>query len=353
MVGRSIKYPSVDPPLFEYPSPAGFPLSSRHFSIFIGSFTLRIDELIAIGAPMTEELRPQFRKQRKLKTFAHLSANDFIHPWDAKALKTLRAVPGLDTITRKFLELGLERVYHLERLADNIQVSPRSFPAVHRSAQWAAKILGVEVPPVFVSLNPEFNASTVGHTKPFITISSSLIELLSDEELLFVLGHEIGHIKCDHVLYGVVAQNIRAILDALGRATLGIGNLVGTGLALPLLDWYRKAELSADRAALLCVQDPEVGIQTFMKLAGGTTQLSAQLDRDDFIAQVKAYEDRDFSNLDKAYKIYLTMFRTHPYPIMRAKHLMEWVRNGEYTKVSGLEHSWTNGTESADAPLPT
>lgn len=282
------------------------------------------------------ELKPSTKRQRKLKTFAHVDPERYIHPWDAKALASLRSIPGLDTVTKKVLELGLERVYRLENLAGNLQVSAKTFPKVHRCTQWAAKILGVDTPPVFVTLSEEFTAVTVGHTQPFITLSSALVELLDEEELFFVIAHEIGHIRCEHVLYGVIAENIRAILDAIGRATLGLGNLVGSGLALPLLDWFRKAKLSADRAALMCVQDPEVAIRTFMKLAGGCNQVGTQLDRDDFLAQAKAYEDSDTSGLDRAYKIYLTAFRTHPYPIMRAKHLLEWVQDGSYTEVTGL-----------------
>lgn len=285
---------------------------------------------------MSEELRSQAKKQRKLKTFGHLDPSAYIHPWDEKALKTLRSIPGLDTVTKKVLELGLERVYRLENLADNVQVSSRSFPAVHRCAQWSSKILGIPTPPVFVSLSPEYSAMTVGHTQPFVTISSEMVDLLDEEELFFVISHELGHIRFEHVLYAVVAQNIRAILDAIGRATLGLGNLVGSGLALPLLDWFRKAKLSADRAALLCVQDPEVALRTFMKLAGGGERVGSQLDREDFLAQVQAYEEADSSGLDRAYKMYLTMFRTHPYPIMRAKHLLEWVRSGDYSEVTGL-----------------
>lgn len=286
---------------------------------------------------MNDDLTVHKKRQRKLKTFAHVDPTQFIHPWDAKALATLRKVPGLDTLTKKILELGLERVFRLENLAGNLQVSTKTYPAVHRCTQWAAKILGVPPPPVFINLSEDYVVMTVGHTQPFIQLSSSMVELFDEEELFFMIAHEIGHIRCEHVLYGVVAQNIKSVLEAVGRATLGLGNLVGSGLALPLLDWFRKAKLSADRAALMCVQDPEVAVRTFMKLAGGGHQVGTQLDRGDFLAQAKAYEDSDHSDLDRAYKLYITAFRTHPYPIMRAKHLIEWVQSGQYTEITGLE----------------
>ena len=118
----------------------------------------------------------------------------------------------------------------------------------------------------------------------------------------------------------------------LGQATLGFGALLGQGLAIALYEWYRCAELTADRAALLCVQDIEPARDTFMKLAGGTTRLAGEMDRDEFLRQVREYEDVDRSTLDKAYKILLTLLRTHPFAMQRAKELEVWF-NGDYTEL--------------------
>jgi Zn-dependent protease with chaperone function len=169
-----------------------------------------------------------------------------------------------------------------------------------------------------VTVDPVPNAFTYGHTKPFITLTSGLVDMLSDEELFFVIGHEVGHIKAGHVLYGTMARNIAAVVAALGQATLGIGALLGQGLVIALYEWYRSAELTADRPARA----------TFMKLAGGTTRLAAEMDRDEFLRQVAAYEDVDRSSLDKAYKVLLTLYRTHPFAMQRAKTLNSWFVEG-------------------------
>jgi len=172
------------------------------------------------------------------------------------------------------------------------------------------------------------NAWTYGHTKPFITLTSGLIDMMSDEELFFVIGHEAGHIKAGHVLYGTMARNIATIIALLGEMTLGIGALVARGLAFALYEWYRCAELTADRAALLCVQDLEPARSTFMKLAGGTTRLAAEMDRDEFLRQIREYEEVDRSTLDRAYKVLLTVQRTHPFAMQRAKELDVWSEAG-------------------------
>ena len=268
------------------------------------------------------------KKKRKLKTFTGLSAEEFRHASDASATDALKKVPGLDKLLTKILEIGLERMFYVENVSSNLRVTPKMFGRLHKSLVWAGKILDVAEPEMYVTVDPVPNAWTYGHTKPFITLTSGLIDMMSDEELFFVIGHEMGHIKAGHVLYGTMARNIAAIVALLGEATLGIGALLGRGLAFALYEWYRCAELTCDRAALLCVQDLEPARSTFMKLAGGTTRLASEMDRDEFLRQIREYEEVDRSTLDKAYKVLLTVQRTHPFAMQRAKELETWYEGG-------------------------
>jgi Zn-dependent protease with chaperone function len=284
---------------------------------------------------MTSQAPPQ-KKQRKLRTYPELDRQAFMHPWDIKATAALHRVPGFDRVIAKVMEYGFERVLFLQNIADNVRVTDKMFPRLYRYLQWSCKVLGVAEPEFYVSLDPVPNAYTYGHTRPFIVMTTGLIELLGEEEQFFAVAHEVGHIKCEHVLYTAVAMNIAALVEILGQATLGLGSLLGKSLELPLYDWQRKSELSADRAALLCLQDKNVAIRSFMKLAGGANKLFHEMDQDEFVRQIRSYEEADESTLNKIYKVLITAFRTHPFPIMRAKHLDEWITSGEYSQISGV-----------------
>jgi len=253
--------------------------------------------------------------------------DEFRHASDQKATDALKKIPGVDKLFAKVLEVGLERMYYVDNVASNLRVTPKMFPRLHRSLTWACKILDVPEPEMYVKLSPVPNAFTFGHTKPFITVHSGLIDIMTDEELFFVIGHEVGHIKAGHVLYTTMASNIAAVIALLGEATLGIGALLARGLVYALREWQRCAELTSDRAALLCVQDLEPVYATFMKLAGGTTRTAAELDRDEFLRQIREYEDVDRSTLDRAYKLLLTVERTHPFAMQRAKELDVWFQS--------------------------
>lgn len=275
------------------------------------------------------------KKKRKLRTFSGLTLESFQHPLDQKATDALRRVPGLDKAIAKILEYGLERVLYLENIANNIRVTDKMFPRLYKQLQWGCKILEVDEPELYVTVDPQPNAWTFGHTKPFIVMTSGLIDMLDDEERFFVIGHELGHIKADHLLYNLVARNIAAIVALLGQATLGIGALLAQSAVYALYEWQRNAELTCDRAGLLCVQDLEPPIRTFMKLSGGARELHDEMDKGEFLRQIRAYEDADRSTLNKVYKVLLTASRTHPFAILRAKELDLWHRDG-YSDVSKL-----------------
>jgi Zn-dependent protease with chaperone function len=262
--------------------------------------------------------------KRKLRTFPGITPDRFQHQADIQATEALKAIPGFDKAVAKIMEYGMERIFYLDNVASNVRVTENMFGPMYRSLQWGCKILDMEEPELYVTLNPVPNAYTFGHTKPFIVMTSGLVDLLSPQERFFVIGHELGHIKAGHVLYTMMAYNIAAIMALIGQATLGIGSLLGQGLVFALLEWQRKAEFTCDRAGLLCVQDVDPCIDTFMKLAGGAASLFDQMDREEFIRQIREYEDADRSNLNKAYKFLLTVNRTHPYSIMRAKELDLW-----------------------------
>ena len=185
-----------------------------------------------------------------------LTAAEFQHPHDATATEALASVPGLDLVVTKVLEYGLERLYYLENIADNVRVTPRMLPRLHRYT-------GVGLPDprcrgARALRHPGPRPQRL-HVRPQEAVHRADLRVgavAGDEELLFTLGHELGHIKAGHVLYTMLARNIATIVAAIGQATLGNGSLLGQGLVVALHDWYRKAELTSDRAGLLCVQEP-------------------------------------------------------------------------------------------------
>ena len=267
-----------------------------------------------------------------------ISSKSWEHPADRAALNTLRAIPGFDEIVRRvagfFGDRGVRNLF----LANAVLVGPKQRPRLHG---WYREMLDaldwpggadVEVPPLYVTQTPLVNAGAIGFERPIIVLNTSLLELLNAEEQQFIVAHELGHVMSGHVTYRTIALIILMI---------GVGNLPFlAGLAmlpfqLALLEWYRKAELSADRAGLLGVQQPRVAYKTFMELAGGTRPGAAEedsLDLDAFLAQAAEYEAQSGA-WDTLLKVVNTALRDHPFHTVRAAELVRWVDGGGYERI--------------------
>ena len=141
-------------------------------------------------------------------------------------------------------------------------------------------------PQLYVTQTPEANAGAVGFDKPFIVINSGTLEHLDREEQR-VLAHEVGHIMSGHVIYRTLA----AILMLVGLR--GLPFLAGIALLpiqVALLEWYRKSELSADRAGLLGSQSRDDTLMSFLKFAGGPAN-GDKIDLDEFMEAGRRVRD--------------------------------------------------------------
>jgi len=142
------------------------------------------------------------------RKFAHLDKDQYIHPDDRRALAALRAIPGIDTALKKLLAITGESAIRVIFTASAVKVTPTQCPDLYAKLQIACTTLGVDMPELFVQQNPIVNAFTGGVERPVIVLYSQLIERLSDDEVLAVVAHEVGHIHSEHVLYLTAARQI-------------------------------------------------------------------------------------------------------------------------------------------------
>jgi Zn-dependent protease with chaperone function len=264
------------------------------------------------------------------------------HPADRAALQALRRIPVFDEVLRKVFGLFGERPIRLAFQANAVRVSERQFPEVHRLYSDVLETLDApERYPLFISQTPVVNAGAYGMDKPFIILNSGAIRLLDHEnELRYLLGHEVGHVLSGHVLY----RTMMVILIQLAQLGFPIIGLAARAVLMALLEWSRKAELSADRAGLLAVQDPEAAMRSMMKLAGGGT--NEETDLGEFLAQADEYR-KGGDLVDAVFKVLNLLAVTHPFHVLRAAELRDWVEKGAYDRILRGEYRHRN-----DEPPP-
>jgi len=279
------------------------------------------------------------------------------HPYDRAALGALQRVPGLDIVVRKFIELFPERIAYIQNVAQTVRVSSKQCPQLYGLFQEACAILDVPEPELYAAQNPVPNAWTSGCERPYIIVTTGLIDLMSENEALAVIAHELGHIKSGHVLYKTMARCISLLLTIVGDMTLGLGRLIGRSLEAALLEWDRKSEFTADRAASLVVQDSQVMLSLMMKLAGGTLFQRDQMDAQEFLKQADLYQEVDVNLLDRMYKLLMVSAVSHPLIIVRARESVNWAESqqykdilaGRYPRVPTYGNNGSNGSNGKGA----
>ncbi|MEN9566232.1 MAG: hypothetical protein RLZZ69_1428, partial [Cyanobacteriota bacterium] len=165
--------------------------------------------------------------------------------------------------------------------------------------------------------------------QPFVVLHTSLIEMLTPEEIQAVIAHELGHLKCEHGVYLTMANLVVLAANMLPPW----GTVLAQSLQEQMLQWVRCAEFSCDRAALLAIQDPKVVMSVLMKLAGGSPTLAPQLNLDAFIEQAKAYDSIGTDSLGEALQAAQTAQLTHPVPVIRAREIDRWASSAEYQSI--------------------
>ena len=263
------------------------------------------------------------------KVFKNLQSDMFSHPLDKQITRQLSNIPFVANVVRRSLST-VENTFVINNLESTIRISSNQMPRLYESLSKACSILNFKVPPeLYVKQNPIPNAYTlaIDGRRPFIVIHTGLLDLLTPEEIEAVIGHELGHLKCEHGVWMSLLNLSTELLD------ITAGPLVSIPLRRLLLQWQRAAEFTCDRAALLVCQDYKVVASVIMKLCGGTSSKSKfneELNVDTFLSQAEELEkERKGSISGRLYDTVNSGVATHPTPLLRATEIKNWSKSAE------------------------
>jgi Zn-dependent protease with chaperone function len=258
-----------------------------------------------------------------------ISSRAYEHPADRSALVALRKLTGFDVILRNIAGLFGDRSLRLLFLASSVRASEQQFPHLYQMLLDGCYVLDLpSVPELYITQDPTVNAMALGIDKPFIVMTTGLVELMDEEETRFVIGHELGHVLSGHSVYRTMLYALLAL--AARFALVPIAWIGLKAVIWGLEEWYRKSELSSDRAGLLAGQDVPAARRSLMKLAGGPhlTELSA----DAFLEQARQY-DAVPDIRESLIKLMQMQGTTHPFAVVRFAELDRWASEGEYTDI--------------------
>lgn len=192
-------------------------------------------------------------------------------------------------------------------LARAVRLTPSMTPGLAATITRTAERLGLgkTVEP-YVVPDPSMNAfASLGRERVLVVLTSSLLQSMDDDELAFVVGHELGHVACGHLDIPVHAL------------AAGTGNLPADR-ALQLYAWARYAEVSADRAGLIATTGLDAAARALFKVASGLATPVASLDLEAYLSQIGDVEaERNVYERDRADNP--DWFATHPFSPLRLR----------------------------------
>ena len=274
-----------------------------------------------------------------MPTYKGISGEAFKHPLDRQAEQTLRGLPGFDFVARKFVEFVYERPQLVYLMGNTIEVGPRQYSTIYQIFRECVRDLDIyPEPKLFVEQNPVANSYALGQENPYIVINTGILDLLNEAEIRSVLAHELGHIKCGHTILIQMAMWVMNAASIVGELTFGIGNIISSGLIYAFFEWRRKAELTADRAALLVTDDLNTVMSSMMKISGGSNKYANECSLQEFIRQSENYQALEDDGLNQVYKFLMYngaqgVMLSHPFPVERIHFLKEWAVSQEYGEI--------------------
>ncbi len=274
-----------------------------------------------------------------MPTYKGISSEAFKHPLDRQAEESLRGLPGFDFLARKFVEFVYERPQLVYLMGNTIEVGPRQYSTIYQIFRECVRDLDIyPEPKLFVEQNPVANSYALGQEHPYIVINTGILDLLNEAEIRSVLAHELGHIKCGHTILIQMAMWAMNAASIVGELTFGIGNIVSSGLIFAFFEWRRKAELTADRAALLVTDDLTTVMSSMMKISGGSNKYANECSLQEFIRQSENYQALDEDGLNQVYKFLMYngahgVMLSHPFAVERIHFLREWAVSQEYGEI--------------------
>lgn len=263
-----------------------------------------------------------------------LQPSAYEHPMDRQTLSVVKQIPLLPQITNWIMDYTAVRWEIIQLQGRDYHLTHDACEELYDNVCAASHRLDIPMPPVYITQAYGINAYTMGHKeKAYVVLFSGAVDRLNKDELTFIVGHEMGHIKSGHVLY----QNMVNYMTALVKRF----PLINEASKIALFKWMRMAEFTADRAGLLACQDINTALSAMMKMSGLPMSYYNKASVQGFINQIHTFKRTQWDAINKGIASFENLLQDHPWTILRATELLDWYESGEYQKVIDGVHANT------------
>lgn len=266
------------------------------------------------------------RRQRRQSAHMVRGVPDYAFSLDLTIRRKLEALAPLRMLAQS-INAGTVPIQRALQEVNGVAVGPNQLPRIHAMGLACAERLGIGVPQIFIVQDPIANAFTfaTNDVDQLIVLTSGLVNIMDDEELQFVIGHECGHIHNRHVVYNTLWEILtNAVAQRLLAASLGFLGPIGALITLVFTvstrlvfgRWHRCAEFTCDRAGLICTPNPAAAERVNAKLHMGGIGMIDGFNPEEYERQTRTYS--------KSWLRLKELFESHPPGPRRAEAIRRY-----------------------------
>jgi Zn-dependent protease with chaperone function/DNA-directed RNA polymerase subunit M/transcription elongation factor TFIIS len=239
---------------------------------------------------------PDCKTLRGVSLSYHIPPQELEHPSMQQMNNLLRQSTSLTT-TAQMISKKVGKPWY-ESLFNSILTSENQYSRIYELSYIAARRIGLKtMPSVYIEADRGYQTATYGSDQDsFVNIGTFLPRLLNDRELLFVLGHELGHLISNHALWTTVSMFLvgqhrsTVMSDGLISYFSNPLKIVEQGMESVISSWMRVSDLTADRAALLVVGDFEIAKRVLFLLYFKSRRELQDINLDEWVKQQMSKE---------------------------------------------------------------
>ena len=262
-------------------------------------------------------------RERSSRIGKHLQGGipDYAFASDYATRQKIAAIPGAFQLGKAITSQVVPRQRQMYNMS-GLRVGPNQFPEIYQMVRDCSELLGIGIPTTFITaelgvLNAF--ALAIEDAEPMIVLNSSIVERMTPQELKAVIGHECGHVHNNHGIYNVLAN---LLINGIGASIPGIREilaLVSLPLRVAIQTWSRAAEVTCDRAGVLCCGEADSTISAQSKLLSGGLLSDHQINVDALLEQHDSLRSSPVRMLE--------LLNTHPAGVRRILAAKEFINS--------------------------
>lgn len=241
----------------------------------------------------------------------------------AREMVDLGGSLALRSLGKAYYDNYLKHFGRGRALTQYIRVGPDQLPDLYYAVSEACELLGVaEVPPVYLKSSAGTQMTVTNHIKPVIVISSDFTWAFKPDELRFLLARQVAHIRLNHVFYLDMLAGLRSMGSGL-FSRLVSNTLLRRSLGSTLMEWYKEAEISADRGGLVVTGNAKVALAALVKLNIGANY-EDQYGPVNVESYTRQLDDLGEHRVEAASAAIHELENPNPFLTVRCRHLQHW-----------------------------